>query len=166
DLSFEQKIEILETLDVERRLEKVVGWAKETLAEISIKDRIRVEVAEGMDKRQREFLLRQQLEAIKKELGEDGEGEDVVEEYRRKIEAAGMPEGVRTEADRELKRLERTNEQSPEYGWIRTYLDWMSELPWDVRSEDDLDIGDARRVLDADHTGLEDVKDRIIEYLA
>jgi ATP-dependent Lon protease len=165
DLSMEQRIELLETLDVERRLERVVEWGKQTLAEVTLKDKIREDVAEGMDKRQREFILRQQMEAIKKELGEDSE-ENVVEEYRQKIEAAGMPEDVKKEALRELGRLERTSEQNPEYGWIRTYLDWIVELPWDVRTEDNLDIGDARRILDEDHTGLGDVKDRIIEYLA
>jgi ATP-dependent Lon protease len=165
DLSMEQRIELLETLDVERRLERVVEWAKQTLAEVTLKDKIREDVAEGMDKRQREFILRQQMDAIKKELGEDSE-ENVVEEYRKKIEAAGMPEDVQKEALRELGRLERTSEQNPEYGWIRTYLDWITELPWNVRTEDNLDIGDARRILDEDHTGLGDVKDRIIEYLA
>jgi ATP-dependent Lon protease len=165
DLSFERKVEVLETLDVEERLEKVVEWSREILAEIEIKSRIRDEVADGMEKRQREFLLRQQMEAIRKELGEEGE-EDVVETYRKKIADAGMPEDAQKEAERELKRLERTSEQSPEYGWIRTWLDWMTELPWNVRSDDHLDIAEAREVLDADHTGLEDVKDRIVEYLA
>jgi ATP-dependent Lon protease len=165
DLTIEQRIELLETLDVERRLELALEWAKQTLAEVAIKDKIREEVTEGMDKRQREFILRQQMEAIKKELGEDSE-ENVVEEYRKKIEEAGMPEDVEKEALRELGRLERTSEQNPEYGWIRTYLDWMVELPWSVRTDDNLDIEDARRVLDEDHTGLSDVKDRIIEYLA
>jgi ATP-dependent Lon protease len=165
DLELEQKVEVLETLDVVKRLELVLAWAKDTLADVSLKDKIRTDVAEGMQKNQREFLLRQQMEAIRKELGEDGE-EDVVGEYRTKIAESGMPEDVRKEAERELGRLERTSEQSPEYGWIRTYLDWMTELPWDARSEDNLDITEARRVLDADHTGLEDVKDRILEYLA
>jgi ATP-dependent Lon protease len=165
DLSFEQKLDILETLDVEQRLEKVVAWAKDTLADVTLKEKIRDDVAEGMDKRQREFLLRQQMDAIKKELGEDTE-ENVVEEYRTKIAEANMPEGPRLEAERELSRLERTSEQSPEYGWIRTFLDWMVDLPWDVRTEDNLDIAEAKRVLDEDHTGLEDVKERILEYLA
>jgi ATP-dependent Lon protease len=165
DLSFEQKVEVLETVDVEERLGKVITWAKATLADISLKDKIRTDVSEGMEKRQREFLLREQMAAIRKELGEDG-GEDVVEQYRRKIAESGMPDGVRAEAERELDRLERTSEQSPEYGWIRTYLDWMTELPWDVRTEDNLGIDDARRILGEDHTGLEDVKDRILEYLA
>jgi len=165
DLSLDQKIEILETLDIEARLERVLGWAKDVLADLELKDKIRTEVSEGMEKRQREFLLREQMTAIRKELGEDGE-EDVVGEYRTKIEDAGMPEDVRKEAERELGRLERTSEQSPEYGWIRTYLDWMTELPWSVHSDDNLDIPAARAVLDADHEGLEDVKDRILEYLA
>ncbi len=165
DLSFEQKVEVLETLDVERRLEKVLAWAKEVLAEVELKDKIRTDVREGMERNQREYLLRQQMEAIRKELGEGTEG-NVVEEYRAKIAEANMPEGARAEAERELGRLERTSEQSPEYGWIRTYLDWMTEIPWDVRTEDNLDIVEARRILDEDHTGLDDVKDRIVEYLA
>ena len=152
DLSFEQKVEVLETLDVEQRLAKVLGWAREVLGEVSLKDKIRQDV-------------RQQMDAIKKELGEEGGG-DVVAEYRRKIEESGMPEGALREAERELGRLEQMSEQSPEYGWIRTYLDWMTEIPWSVRTEDNLDIADARRILDEDHTGLSDVKDRIIEYLA
>jgi ATP-dependent Lon protease len=165
DLSFEQKVEILETLDVEQRLEKVLAWSRDILGELSLKDKIRQDVREGMEKTQREYLLRQQMDAIKKELGEEGGG-DAVAEYRRKIEESGMPEGARREAERELGRLEQMSEQSPEYGWIRTYLDWMTEIPWSVRTEDNLDIGDARRILDEDHTGLSDVKDRIIEYLA
>jgi ATP-dependent Lon protease len=165
DLSFEQKVEILETLDVEQRLEKVLAWSRDILGELSLKDKIRQDVREGMEKTQREYLLRQQMDAIKKELGEEG-GSDVVAEYRRKIEESGMPEGARREAEREVGRLEQMSEQSPEYGWIRTYLDWMTEIPWSVRTEDNLDIADARRILDEDHTGLSDVKDRIIEYLA
>ncbi|MGH2736340.1 MAG: endopeptidase La [Actinomycetota bacterium] len=165
DLSLEQKIEVLETTDVEQRLEKVLEWARETLAEAELKNKIRSEVSDGMERQQREFLLRQQLNAIRKELGEDSDG-DIVEEYRAKIEAANMPETARKEAERELGRLERASEQSPEHGMIRTFLDWMVELPWDVRSDDKLEIGAARRVLDADHTGLGDVKDRIVEYLA
>jgi ATP-dependent Lon protease len=165
DLSFEQKVEVLETLDVERRLEKVLAWAKDTLAELTLKDKIRSEVSEGLEKNQREYILRQQLEAIRKELGEDGQ-EDVADEYRKKIEAAGMPEAVEEQANDELERLERTSPQNPEYGWIRTYLDWLVDVPWSARSEDNLDIDEARRILDEDHTGLSDVKDRIIEYLA
>jgi ATP-dependent Lon protease len=165
DLSFEQKIDVLETVDVEARLEKVLAWAKDVLADLELKEKIRTDVSEGMEKRQREFLLREQMSAIRKELGEDDE-ENVVEEYRKKIHDAGMPEDVEKEALRELGRLERTSEQSPEQGWIRTYLDWMIEIPWNVRTDDNLDIGEARVVLDADHEGLQDVKDRILEYLA
>jgi ATP-dependent Lon protease len=165
DLSFEQKVEVLETLDVEARLEKVLRWAKETLAEVQVRERIRDEVAGSLEERQREMLLREQLAAIRKELGEDGT-EDVLEEYRTKIADAGMPDDVRAQADRELGRLERTSEQSPEYGWIRTYLDWLLDVPWSSKTEDNLDIGSAREVLDADHEGLRDVKDRILEYLA
>jgi ATP-dependent Lon protease len=165
DLSMEQKIEILETLDVEDRLAKVVGWAKDTLAELTVKDKIRDEVQEGLDKRQREYILRQQMDAIRKELGEDDE-ENVVEDYRKRIAEANMPEDVRKQAERELGRLERTSEQSPEQGWIRTYLDWLLDVPWDIRTQDNLDISEARRILDEDHTGLQDVKERILEYLA
>ena len=165
DLSFEQKVEVLETLDVEARLKKVLRWAKETLAEVQVRERIRDEVAGSLEERQREMLLREQMAAIRKELGEDG-SEDVLEEYRTKIADAGMPEDVRTQADRELGRLERTSEQSPEYGWIRTYLDWLLDVPWSSKTEDNLDIESAREVLDADHEGLRDVKDRILEYLA
>jgi ATP-dependent Lon protease len=165
DLSFEQKVEVLETVDVEARLEKVLAWAKDILAEVELKEKIRSEVGDNLEKRQREVILREQMSAIRKELGDD-DSENVVEEYRTKIEDAGMPDDVRAEAERELGRLERTSEQSPEYGWIRTYLDWMTELPWSVRTEDNLEIADARRILDEDHEGLGDVKDRILEYLA
>jgi ATP-dependent Lon protease len=165
DLSIEQKVEVLETLDVEQRLEKVLDWAKEVLAELELKDKIRSDVREGMEKNQREYILRQQMDAIRKELGDES-GEGIVEEYRKKIADANMPEGPRKEAERELGRLEAMSEQSPEYGWIRTYLDWMTEIPWDVRTEDNLEIDAARAILDEDHTGLSDVKDRIVEYLA
>src|SRR5919109_4561350 len=164
DLSLERKVEVLETLDVEARLTKLIGWTRDILAEASLKNKIRNEAQEGMEKRQREFLLRQQLEAIKKELGE--EGDDVAAEYRRRIEEAGMPDAVRTEVERELDRLERTSEQNPEAGWIRNYLDWMLDLPWNKRTDDRFDVVEARRILDEDHTGLDDVKDRIIEFLA
>jgi ATP-dependent Lon protease len=164
DLSFERKVEVLETLEIERRLEKVLAWARDTLAEVALKDKIRSEVTDGMNRNQREYILREQMDAIRKELGDDDE--DVVEDFRKKIEAAGMPEAVKGQAERELKRLERTSPQNPEYGWIRTYLDWLVEVPWSERTEDNLDIAAARRVLDEDHTGLDDVKERIVEYLA
>jgi ATP-dependent Lon protease len=164
DLSTEQKLEVLETLDLEERLAKLIGWTKQVLADASLKEKIRSDVAEGMEKTQREFLLRQQLEAIKKQLNEGSS--DVVSTYRERVAKAGMPEGVLTEVNRELDRLERTSEQNPEYGWIRTYLDWMLDIPWNVRSDDNYDLAEARRILDEDHTGLGDVKDRIIEFLA
>jgi ATP-dependent Lon protease len=164
DLSLERKVEILETLDVAERLEKLVEWTKTILADLTLKDEIQKQVQEGMDKTQREFMLRQQMQAIRKQLGD--EGGDVSAEYRERVEKANMPEGVRKEVERELDRLERTSEQNPEYGWIRSYLDWMLDLPWDVRSEERFDLAEARRILDEDHTGLDDVKDRIIEFLA
>ena len=165
DISFERKVEVLETIDVEARLEMVLAWAKDTLAEIDVKERIRGEVSDNLEKRQREMILREQMAAIRKELGDEG-GEDATDELRKKIDEAGMPDAVREQAERELGRLERTSEQSPEHGWIRTYLDWLTDVPWSVRTDDALDIVEARRVLDADHEGLEDVKDRIVEYLA
>ena len=164
DLTMDQKVEVLETLDLEERLAKLIGWTKQILADASLKEKIRSDVSEGMEKTQREFLLRQQLEAIKKQLNEGGT--DVVSTYRERVAKADMPEGVLTEVNRELDRLERTSEQNPEYGWIRTYLDWMLDIPWNVRSEDNYDLIEARRILDEDHTGLSDVKDRIIEFLA
>ncbi len=166
DLTLDQKIELLETVDVEQRLERVLAWAKDTLADLALKERIRSDVAEGMEKTQREFLLRQQLAAIRKELGEGADGEGVVEEYRRKVAEADMPEAARVAVEREIDRLERTSEQSPEHGWIRTWLDTVTEVPWGKRSDDHLDVAEARRILDADHNGLDDVKDRILEYLA
>ena len=164
DLTMEQKLEVLETLDLEERLTKLIGWTKQILADASLKEKIRNDVSEGMEKTQREFLLRQQLEAIKKQLNEGST--DVVSTYRERVAKAGMPENVLTEVTRELDRLERTSEQNPEYGWIRTYLDWMLDLPWNVRSDDNYDLVEARRILDEDHTGLGDVKERIIEFLA
>jgi ATP-dependent Lon protease len=168
DLSFERKVEVLETLDVTERLEKVLRWARDVLAEQELKDRIRKDVSEGMEKTQREFILRQQLAAIRKELGEADDGEGLVEGYRKRLEelGAGVPEEPRKAIEREIDRLERTPEQNPEHGWIRTWLDTVTELPWGKRTDDRLDIAEARRVLDEDHNGLEDVKDRIIEYLA
>jgi ATP-dependent Lon protease len=165
DLEAERKVELLETLDVEARLEKVVAWARDALAELDVAEKIRSEVTDGMERQQREFLLRQQLSAIKKELGEDG-GDDVIKEYRRRVAEGGLPEAVRESATKEVDRLERTSEQSPEHGWIRSWLDSLLDVPWGERSDDNLDVNDARRVLDEDHTGLSDVKDRIVELLA
>ena len=164
DLKLDQQLDILEERDVVRRLEKLIAWSRELLAEVSLKEKIRSEVNDGLEKRQREYYLRQQMEAIKKELGESDA--DSASDYRKRIDETPFPDEVRKEVERELGRLERTSEQNPEYGWIRNYLDWMLELPWGKRSEDNFDIPEARRILDEDHTGLDDVKERIIEFLA
>jgi ATP-dependent Lon protease len=164
DLSQEEKIGLLETLDVTERLEKALALQQERLAELQVRVRIRDDVQSGAEKQQREYFLRKQMESIRKELGED-EG-SVAEEYSRKIEEAGMPEAVREQADKEVGRLERMGEASGESSMIRTYLDWLVSLPWSKRSEERLDPVHAREVLDADHAGLEDVKDRITEYIA
>jgi ATP-dependent Lon protease len=129
-----------------------------------VRKRIREDVESGAEKQQREYFLRKQMESIRKELGEDDAS--VVEEYRTKIEEAGMPDTVREQAEKELGRLERMGEQSAESSVIRTYLDWLIAVPWSERSEERLDPQHAREVLDADHAGLEDVKDRIVEYIA
>ncbi|MET8851115.1 endopeptidase La [Amycolatopsis sp. NPDC004625] len=164
-LSTEQKLELLTTLDVSARLEKALEWSKEHLAELEVTDTIRKDVAEGMEKQQKEFLLRRQLEAIRKELGElDGTADET--DYRARVEAAELPDAVKKAALAEVDKLDRTSEQSPEGGWIRTWLDTVLELPWNERTEDVYDIAAARAVLDADHAGLDDVKERIIEYLA
>ncbi|MGH9008983.1 MAG: endopeptidase La, partial [Acidimicrobiia bacterium] len=164
DLTFEQRIELLETIDVTERLEKALAWARETLGELELKARIRTDVNDSMEKRQREFMLRQQMDAIRKELGE--EDGDVAAEYRAKLAEMAMPAAVREAVEREIDRLERTGEQSPEHSWIRTWLDTLTELPWGQRSDDRLDLTEARAILDADHTGLDDVKERIVEHLA
>jgi ATP-dependent Lon protease len=155
DLTVEQRLTVLETLDIEDRLTQLIAWTKDILADVSVREKIRTEVNEGMEKTQRDYLLRQQMEAINLAAG-----------YRARLEDAGMPDIVRKEVEREIDRFEATSEQNPEHGWIRTYLDWIFEIPWNVRSEDNFDLTEARRVLDADHTGLEDVKDRILEFLA
>jgi ATP-dependent Lon protease len=166
DLSIERKVELLETTDPEARLEKSLTWARESLAELDVSEQIRRRVTDDMDKTQREFLLRQQLAAIRKELGESGDSDDVVEEYRTRLAELNLPDAARTAIEREVDRLERTSEQSPEHGWIRTWIDTALDVPWGTRSDDALDVGGARAILDADHTGLDDVKDRIVEYLA
>ena len=170
DLALEQKVEVLETLEIETRLEKVLGWARETLADLTLRRQIQTDVEEGMERTQREFLLRRQLEAIRKELSEiEGKGPDDVgspDGYRERVAALELPASVRKAVDREIDKLERTSEQSPEHGWIRTWIDTILELPWGVTSQDDLDITAAAVVLDEDHDGLEDVKKRIIEHIA
>ncbi len=165
ELSIERKVELLETIDVDRRVGLVLTWGREALAELELKDRIRSDVAEGMERTQREYLLRQQLAAIRKELGEGGADEDG-DDYRSRLDALDVSAETRLAISREIDKLERTNEQSPEHGWIRTWLDTVFELPWGRASDDPLDIKAARAVLDADHTGLDEVKDRIIEHLA
>jgi ATP-dependent Lon protease len=168
DLSLTQKVEVLETLDVEARLRLVLGWARDTLADLALREKIKTDVEEGMEKTQREFLLRRQLDAIRKELGQiSGDGDDAdPDDYRAKLEARELPEHVRKAVEREVDKLERTSDQSPETGWIRTWLDTVLEVPWGVESEDRLDIPEASRILEADHDGLEDVKERILEHLA
>ena len=163
-LSDEQKRELLETPDVTARLALVSEWAREHLAELEVSEKIRDDVREGMDKRQREFLLREQLAAIRKELGEDEP--DGADDYRTRVEAAVLPDKVREAALREVGKLERASDQSPEAGWIRTWLDTVLDLPWSNRTTDSSDIAASREILDADHHGLDDVKDRIVEYLA
>src|SRR5229473_6566750 len=164
DLNFDQKRELLEALDVVERLTLAVRLQQERLAELRVRKRIRDEVESGAQKQQREYLLRRQMEAIRKELGEN-EG-SVADEYRKKIAAAGMPEAVQKQAEAELGRLERMGESNAEGSMIRTYLDWLLAVPWSKRSEERLDPQHAREVLDADHAGLDDVKRRITEYLA
>ena len=169
-----QKLELLETADAAERLEKVLGWTREHLAELDVAETIRKDVQEGMDRQQREFLLRRQLEAVRKELrelsgkGGDGAaaGAEEEDDYRARVEAADLPEKVREAALKEVDKLERTSDQSPEGGWIRTWLDTVLDLPWNSRTEDSYDIAGARAILDADHAGLDDVKERIVEYLA
>ncbi len=164
NLNYEQKVELLRTLDVADRLELAVKLQRDSLAELQIRKRIREDVQEGAEKQQREYFLRKQMDSIRKELGDDDAS--VAAEYRTKIEDAKMPEPVETQALKELSRLERMGEQTGESSMIRTYLDWLIAVPWSKRSEEHLDPVAARAVLDADHAGLEDVKDRVTEYLA
>ncbi|MFI4984877.1 MAG: endopeptidase La [Solirubrobacterales bacterium] len=164
NLSYDQKVELLRTLDVTDRLKLAVSLQRESLAELQIRKRIREDVQEGAEKQQREYFLRKQMDSIRKELGDDDAS--VADEYRAKIEEAGMPEAVNEQALKELSRLERMGEQTGESSMIRTYLDWLIAVPWSKRSDEHLDPVAARAVLDADHAGLEDVKDRVTEYLA
>src|ERR1700753_3955925 len=168
-LSADQKLQLLETANVESRLETAIRWIKDHMAELDVAESIRKDVTEGMEKQQKEFLLRQQLAAVRKELNEltgGGKGDSEEADYRKRVEDAGLPENVHEAAMREVDKLERTSEQSPEVGWIRTWLDTVLDIPWNERTEDAYNITGAREILDADHTGLDDVKDRIIEYLA
>jgi ATP-dependent Lon protease len=164
DVSIEGKLRLLETLDVTARLELAVELQRERLAELQVRSRIRDDVESGAQQQQREYFLRKQMESIRKELGED-EG-SLIEEYERKIAEAEMPEAVAEQAEKELRRLERQGESSPESSMIRSYLDWLIAVPWAKRSEERLDPVHTREVLDADHAGLEDVKRRITEFIA
>ena len=168
DLSVDRKVELLETLDLEGRLALVLRWVKDALAEHELSEKIRNDVTSGLEDRQREFLLRQQMDAIRKELGEDED--DSVEGYRERltklVEAGAVTGTTRKAIEREIDRFERTPEQNIEHGWIRNWLDTVFEIPWGERTVDDYDIVRAREVLDADHTGLGEVKERIVEMLA
>ena len=164
DIGFADKVELLEAVDVVERLKLSLKLQRERLAELQVRRRIREDVESGAQKQQREYILRRQLESIRKELGDDDGS--AAEDYRTRIAEAGMPEAVREQAEREAGRLERMGDQSGESQMIRTYLDWLLAVPWGKRSEERLDPAYAREVLDADHAGLEDVKDRIVEYLA
>jgi ATP-dependent Lon protease len=164
DIGYEQKVELLLTLDVSERLELALKVQRERLAELQVRKRIREDVESGAEAQQREYFLRKQMESIRKELGEDDAS--VVEEYRTKIDEAGMPDHAREQAEKELGRLEKMGEQSAESSVIRTYLDWLIAVPWSKQSEERLDPTHAREVLDADHAGLDDVKKRIVEYIA
>ena len=164
DLSYAQRIELLQTVDIVERLQLALSFQRERLAEMQVRKRIRDDVESGAEKQQREYFLRKQMDSIRRELGEDDAS--VVEEYRTQIEEAGMPDAVREQAEKELGRLERVGEQSAESSVIRTYLDWLIAVPWSKRSDERLDPVYAREVLDTDHAGLEDVKDRIVEYIA
>ena len=164
DIPNEGKLRLLETIDVTERLEIAVGLQRERLAELQVRSKIRDDVESGAQRQQREYFLRKQMESIRKELGEDDT--DVIAEYETKIDEAGMPETVDEQARKELRRLERQGEQSPESSTIRSYLDWLIAVPWSKRSEDKLDPNHTREVLDSDHAGLEDVKKRITQFVA
>ncbi|MDQ2896298.1 MAG: endopeptidase La [Actinomycetota bacterium] len=164
DLNYEQKVTLLQTVDVTERLELALSLQRERLAELQVRKRIRDDVESGADKQQREYFLRKQMESIRKELNEDDAS--VVEEYRTKIDEAGMPQHAREQAEKELGRLEKMGEQSAESSMIRGYLDWLIAVPWSENSEEKLDPVHARTILDEDHAGLDDVKDRIVEYIA
>jgi ATP-dependent Lon protease len=164
DLELEQRVELLETVDVEARLHLALSWARETLADLELKDRIRSEVTDGIDQQQREMLLRRQMDAIRKELGESED--DAAAEYRARANALELPEAVRTAVEKELDKFERMGAQNPEQAWVRNWLDAVLDLPWGTYVTEDANLDAARAVLDADHDGLEDVKERILEFLA
>ncbi len=164
DVSFTQKVELLEAIDVIERLEIALRFQGERLAELQVRRRIREDVESGAQRQQREYILRRQMDSIRKELGEDDAS--AADDFRTRIAEAEMPDAVREQAEREVSRLERMGDQSGESQMIRTYLDWLLDVPWGKTSEERLDPAHAREVLDADHAGLADVKDRVVEYLA
>jgi ATP-dependent Lon protease len=164
----EEKHKILTTMDVKERLKEITLLVNHQVEILELGNKIQSQVKNDMDKVQRDYYLRQQLKAIKQELGE-GEGEETnleVDEYRRKIAKANLPEDVKKDAERELERLSRMHSSSSEYTVASTYLDWITALPWNEGTEDSLDIKQVRKILDDDHFGLEKAKKRIIEYLA
>jgi ATP-dependent Lon protease len=164
--SIEEKQKVLELQNVKKRLKEVTRLVNHQVEVMELGNKIQSQVKSDIDKNQREYFLRQQLAAIKDELGEKDESKVEVEEYRAKIEERNLPEEARKEAERELDRLSRMHPSSAEYAVVTTYLDWITELPWDMSTEDNLDIKKARAVLDEDHYGLEKAKKRMIEYLA
>ena len=166
DMSTEQRQELLETVDVEERLRIVSTFLARQIEILELKGKIQSEVKSEMDKTQREYILREQLKAIQRELGEEDPQQAEINELREKIEAAGMPDDVKARAIKEVDRMSRIPSASPEVGVIRTYVDWLIGLPWNVSTEDNLDIKQAARILDEDHYGLEKIKERILEYLA
>ncbi|MDX1448296.1 MAG: endopeptidase La [Acidimicrobiia bacterium] len=163
DLSLAQKVKLLETIDIRQRLGLLLDWMREVLGTLELRRKVRDQAAENIDKSQREYVLRQQMEAIRKELGDES---DASSEYRTKVAERDLPEHVLEAVTRDIDRLERMSEQSPEHSWIRTWLDTVLDIPWEQSTEDRLDLDEARAVLEADHTGLVDVKERIVEYLA
>jgi ATP-dependent Lon protease len=166
DLKVEEKQEILETVDLRRRLDRVLELLGHRIEVLRISRDIGQQTKDAVEGRQREYILREQLKAIQKELGEtEGTGAEI-EELEKAIAAAGMPEEAEQQARKELKRLERMPEAAAEHSMVRTYLDWLIELPWSKLSDDAIDIAQARRILDEDHFGLDKIKRRILEYLA
>jgi ATP-dependent Lon protease len=166
DMSTEQRQELLETIDVHDRLKLVSSFLGRQIEILDLKGKIQSEVKSEMDKTQREYILREQLKAIQRELGEDDPQQAEINELREKVEQAGMPEDIKTRAIKEVDRMSRIPSASPEVGVIRTYVDWLVGLPWNVTTDDNLDLKEAARILDEDHYGLEKVKERILEYLA
>lgn len=160
----DDRLRVLQAVDVSDRVDAIHSWARSHLNELQVAETIRNDVSEGMDKQQREFVLRQQLSAIRKELGEGSD--DIVDDYRTRLDEFDAPDGVKAFVGKELDRLERMSEQSPEHGWIRTWLDRIFEMPWGEQTADTLDLDAAQTILDVDHYGLDDVKERIVEFLA